>query len=129
MGPTRVWTRHGNAPGLAMSRSMGDRVAAECGVVSEPELVERDLTSEDKCIIIASDGVWEQIGNQEAGEMVVPFWNARDVEGACDRIVGEAVKRWGRDGRVDDITCVVVFISTETDATTLELLRPLHKYR
>jgi hypothetical protein len=39
MGPSRVWLKDENIPGLAMSRSIGDLVAARVGVISEPGLL------------------------------------------------------------------------------------------
>lgn len=36
IGPHRVWLKEDDVPGLAMSRSFGDRVAASVGVVAEP---------------------------------------------------------------------------------------------
>lgn len=36
IGPARVWLKHENVPGLAMSRSIGDLVAASVGVSAEP---------------------------------------------------------------------------------------------
>lgn len=36
LGPSRVWLKDADVPGLAMSRSFGDKVAASCGVISEP---------------------------------------------------------------------------------------------
>ena len=36
IGPYRVWLKNENVPGLAMSRSVGDRVAHSVGVISEP---------------------------------------------------------------------------------------------
>ena len=35
-GPARVWLKHENIPGLAMARSIGDRIAAQVGVIAEP---------------------------------------------------------------------------------------------
>ena len=35
-GPKRVWLLNEDYPGLAMSRSFGDRCAASVGVISEP---------------------------------------------------------------------------------------------
>ena len=40
IGPLRVWMRSENVPGLAMTRSMGDAVAASVGVSQEPEILE-----------------------------------------------------------------------------------------
>jgi hypothetical protein len=39
IGPARVWLRNDNVPGLAMSRSFGDRVASQVGVISEPGML------------------------------------------------------------------------------------------
>lgn len=36
IGPARVWLRDDEIPGLAMSRSFGDRVASSVGVIAEP---------------------------------------------------------------------------------------------
>jgi hypothetical protein len=36
MGPPRIWLKKQELPGLAMSRSFGDEVAASVGVIAEP---------------------------------------------------------------------------------------------
>ena len=36
IGPLRVWLKNEDIPGLAMTRSFGDEVAARVGVVAEP---------------------------------------------------------------------------------------------
>lgn len=65
IGPLRVWVKEDDVPGLAMTRSFGDRVAATVGVVSEPEIKEFDYNENDKFMLIASDGVWEFIDSSE----------------------------------------------------------------
>ena len=50
-------------PGLAMSRSFGDAMAARVGVNAVPEIKEFQLTVEDKIMVLASDGVWEFLKN------------------------------------------------------------------
>jgi serine/threonine protein phosphatase PrpC len=57
-------------PGLAMSRSIGDMIAHTIGVSSDPEVTRFDLSSRDKFIVIASDGVFEYLSNQEIGCIV-----------------------------------------------------------
>ena len=39
LGPYRVWLKTENYPGLAMSRSIGDFVAASVGVICEPGIL------------------------------------------------------------------------------------------
>jgi len=81
VGPARVWLKHENIPGLAMARSIGDRIAAQVGVIADPgfsislykrndllsflEIKEFEITEEDKFIVIASDGVWEFLSNAQ----------------------------------------------------------------
>lgn len=74
VGPQRVWHKTENIPGLAMSRSFGDHCAAEVGVIADPEVLEMNLTENDKFIVIASDGVWEFLSNDEVVKIVEPFY-------------------------------------------------------
>lgn len=43
MGPYRVWMKHENIPGLAMTRSFGDVMASKVGVINEPEILEFEI--------------------------------------------------------------------------------------
>lgn len=75
IGPLRVWLKHEDIPGLAMTRSFGDEVASRVGVTCEPgkfefcllilEILELDLGKDDKFIVLASDGVWEFLQNED----------------------------------------------------------------
>lgn len=73
IGPLRVWVKEDDVPGLAMTRSFGDRVAATVGVVSEPEIKEFDYSEDDKFMIIASDGVWEFIDSTEVSLLLIEY--------------------------------------------------------
>ena len=48
-----------------MARSFGDLVAASVGVSPEPEVLDFELEPDDKFIVIASDGVWEFLSNEQ----------------------------------------------------------------
>ena len=63
IGPMRVWLKNEDIPGLAMTRSFGDAMAARVGVNAVPEVKTFDLTLDDKIIVLASDGVWEFLEN------------------------------------------------------------------
>jgi len=60
-------------PGLAMTRSFGDLIASQVGVISYPgtffcnslEIRSMMLRQEDKIIVLASDGVWEYLSNRD----------------------------------------------------------------
>lgn len=57
-----------------MSRSLGDQVAHSVGVSSSPETTEFILDIDDRFMIIATDGVWEFLTNQEVVDIVLPFY-------------------------------------------------------
>lgn len=61
-------------PGLAMSRSLGDYVAQSVGVSPEPEFNIYDISPDDRFIVIASDGVWEFLSNEQVAQIVSPFY-------------------------------------------------------
>jgi serine/threonine protein phosphatase PrpC len=117
LGPHRVWLADEDLPGLAMSRSIGDSIAASVGVSCEPgnpyaEIKHLTLEPQDKFIIIASDGVWEFISSLEAIELVTSEWERGNAEGCCERLVKESLRRWRREEEVvDDITALVVFLN------------------
>jgi hypothetical protein len=48
LGPPRVWLREVNIPGLCMTRSFGDYVAASVGLIDQPQLMAATLKPEDK---------------------------------------------------------------------------------
>jgi hypothetical protein len=52
-GPARVWLAHADIPGLAMSRSLGDKVAHSAGVSSEPEIFELQLVEGEHAFLVS----------------------------------------------------------------------------
>lgn len=110
LGPMRVWLKEQEVPGLAMSRSIGDEVAASVGVISDPVIVEHEISEENDLFIIwASDGVWEFISNQEAVEIVYKYSSKGDLSAGVTALCQESKKRWqDEEDVVDDITCAVL---------------------
>lgn len=54
-----------------MTRSLGDLVAKSVGVTHDPEIkVFPNLSKNDKFMIIASDGLWDRISNEEITRLV-----------------------------------------------------------
>lgn len=108
-GPQRVWLGHMDAPGLAMSRSLGDAVAHSVGVSSEPEVFEYSLNPKKEVfLILATDGLWEFCSDEEVVTMV---GRARDPQEAVEGLIKEATARWLREEQVvDDTTVCVAFL-------------------
>ena len=115
MGPVRVWVQHEDVPGLAMSRSLGDKVAQSVGVLPDPEILDYTLTAHDKFILIASDGVWEFMSNVDVARLVYPYVEKNAPEAAANMLVKEATKRWKKEEEViDDITWIIIFLDVKS---------------
>jgi len=109
-GPYRVWVYGEDYPGLAMSRSIGDLDAKKIGVIPNPQIVEYTLDSNSKYMLIASDGIWEFITNEEAMRVGNKFYLRNDAMGLCNELYRESVNYWLKeDCIIDDITLIVVF--------------------
>ena len=117
-----------------MSRSFGDSAVHAAGGTSEPEVCEyvvqhgREEEEEeeewvDSFLVLASDGLWDVMENQEVVELVGLFagggeeeeeeegWDAKE---AATALVQFARNRWQTlsPQAIDDITCMVVKLPT-----------------
>ena len=109
-GPFRVWKKGEVYPGIAMSRSIGDFIASTLGVVPEPKFIEDKIDKDTKFIVAASDGVWEFLDNETVRDIVMPYYEKNDPNGACKELIKKSTEWWNQeDIVVDDITAVVVF--------------------
>jgi serine/threonine protein phosphatase PrpC len=109
-GPFRVWKKGEVYPGIAMSRSIGDLIASTLGVIPEPKFIEDKLDKDTKFIVVASDGVWEFLDNNTVRDIVMPYYEKNDPNGACKELIKKSTEWWNKeDIVVDDITVVVVF--------------------
>jgi len=105
--PPRVWDATLEKPGCAFSRSIGDNVGKGVGVCADPEILEWNLTPDDKFAVIASDGVFEFITSQNVVQMLASF---EDPIEAAKYVVAEAYRLWlTYDNRTDDITIIVLY--------------------
>ena len=110
-GPYRVWVKGEKYPGIAMSRSIGDHIAKGVGVICEPEINVFVINMFCKYIVVASDGIWDFLSNDEVMDIVNPYFLSGDPEGATEELVKTATERWKKEEEViDDITVVVSFI-------------------
>ena len=111
MGPYRVWFKDGDYPGLAMSRSIGDTLAHKVGVSNIPEIFEYNTSNvKPVAIIVASDGVWEFMNNEQVKNILNKYRFNHDAYACSKEIVEKARQIWkGTSFAIDDITCVTVF--------------------
>ena len=94
-------------PGLAMSRSLGDTVAKQAGVISNPEITRRVLSNDgdDAYLVLGSDGLWEFIESQEVAEIVHQIKNPQKV---VKTLMSLSRKRWLENEPVSDDTTIIV---------------------
>lgn len=89
---------------LAVSRAFGDRpLKVPTALVScEPEVKRVSVESEDLFIVVACDGIWDVMSNQDAVNIGLTHFS--DAKKAADAIVKEAYKR----GSSDNLTATVI---------------------
>lgn len=121
--PPRVWHPTMDYPGTAFTRSLGDALAEELGVIAEPEMVTMELEDGDEIIVLATDGVFEFLTNQSVIDICAKF---KDPVEACRAIISEAYQLWLQyELRTDDITIICIFI----DDISKEIQEPLKSHR
>ena len=111
VGPDRVWLKNKEEPGLAMTRSIGDKIAHSIGVSDEPEIKSFEYDGSEKFAIIASDGIWEYMSGEDCLKVIKPFYeDNKDVEEASYSLVKEAFRKWKRkESVIDDISVILIF--------------------
>ncbi|CAN7138745.1 hypothetical protein HID58_037354 [Brassica napus] len=112
----RVWLPYDNAPGLAMARAFGDFCLKDYGVISVPEFSHRVLTDRDQFIVLASDGVWDVLSNEEVVEVVA---SAPRRASAARLVVDSAAREWKLKyptSKMDDCAVVCLFLDGKMDS-------------
>lgn len=98
---------------LAMSRAIGDRYLRPW-IIPVPEITFTTRTDEDECLVIASDGLWDVMTNDEVGEVARRVLRRRrrsmiDVEVSPAQAVANSLTEiaYGRNSS-DNISIIVV---------------------
>ncbi|KAK4490987.1 hypothetical protein RD792_001708 [Penstemon davidsonii] len=95
----RVWLPLRDSPGLAMSRAFGDFVLKKHGIIAIPDVSYRHLSPNDHFLVLASDGVWDVLSNDQEGS-------------AAKAIVDAAISSWEHkfpNSNRDDCTAICLF--------------------
>lgn len=85
---------------LAVSRAFGDK-SLKSHLRSDPDVREVTIDLTTEFLILASDGLWKVMGNQEAVDFIKKI---RDPLVAAKQLTAEALNRESKD----DISCIVV---------------------
>ena len=116
--PPRVWVKGNEYPGCAFTRSIGDRLAGEIGIIPTPEIVTKYPTINDEYLVIASDGIFEFLTNEAVMNICAASISPQE---ACESLTKAAYDQWlEHEHRTDDITVIVCFLSSLFDPSTIE---------
>jgi serine/threonine protein phosphatase PrpC len=97
---------NGETPGgLALLSALGDFCLKDFGLISVPDVTQREISNRDKFVILATDGVWAlQIVSSTA-----------DREKSAKRLVECTVGAWKQKKRgiaTDEISAICLFFHT-----------------
>ncbi|CAI4326571.1 BDN_1c_G0008580.mRNA.1.CDS.1 [Saccharomyces cerevisiae] len=87
---------------LAVTRSLGDKFFDSL-VVGSPFTTSVEITSEDKFLILACDGLWDVIDDQDACELIKDITEPNEAAKVLVRYALE-------NGTTDNVTVMVVFL-------------------
>ncbi|CAK9150448.1 unnamed protein product [Ilex paraguariensis] len=122
----RIWMPDEDCPGLAMARAFGDFCLKDFGLVSIPEVSYRKLTDRDEFVVLATDGVWDVLTNDEVIRIVA---SARKRSMAARLLVDYAVQAWRYKypgARVDDCAAICLFLKRPRPSLTKSMSETTH---
>ncbi|RDX61619.1 putative protein phosphatase 2C 74, partial [Mucuna pruriens] len=110
----RVWMPKGDSPGLAMARAFGNFCLKDYGVISVPDISYRKVTNQDEFVVLATDGVWDVLTNNEVIN-IVALAPKRSI--AAKLLVNCAVQTWRYKygSMVDDCTAICLFLKDQPE--------------
>ena len=111
-GPLRVFFKGKNYPGLALTRSFGDFNCESLGINSIPDIKEYDIGErKPKILVLATDGIWQFLSNEKVKNILLPYYEENNVNGATQKLVKYALRMWEAKNPdyIDDITVIVLF--------------------
>ena len=103
-----------NFLGIAISRTLGDEVGKSVGVICIPEFIEKNLTSDSAYCIVASDGIWEFLSNDDVLRHTCKFLSNKDHNEMIKNLVKASCLEWHNEGPGrDDISVVIHFFGNK----------------
>ena len=101
-GTLKHWGRWRVEGVLAVSRAIGD-VGLQPYITCEPEITEKALDTEDEFLVIATDGVWDVLENEDVAKLVLSN-GTKDFVNVAKKLCIEATIM----GSSDNVTAMVV---------------------
>ena len=88
---------------LVLSRSLGDLYCKKFGVSNIPDISVNKLDRNVKYIVVASDGIWDVVKDNELLEL---SGNRKNAEGLCKDLVKLSINKETKD----NVSCIVISI-------------------
>ncbi|MBA0584973.1 protein phosphatase 2C 77 [Gossypium raimondii] len=109
---------------LAMSRSIGDKYLKPW-IIPDPEVTFVSRANDDECLVLASDGLWDVLSNDEACEVArkrIGLWrkkyrdksNGEGIDGAAQSAAEYLSRLALSKGSKDNISVIVVDLKAHT---------------
>ncbi|CAK8568445.1 unnamed protein product [Lathyrus sativus] len=125
-GKVIQWNGHRVFGVLAMSRSIGDRYLKPW-IIPEPEVTFLPRAKDDECLILASDGLWDVMTNEEACDLArrrILLWHKKNgselssvrgegIDPAAQAAAEYLSNRASQKGSKDNITVIVVDLKAQ----------------
>ncbi|CAL0305760.1 unnamed protein product [Lupinus luteus] len=125
-GKVIQWNGHRVFGVLAMSRSIGDRYLKPW-IIPEPEVTFLPRAKNDECLILASDGLWDVMTNEEACDIArrrillwhkkngsaLPSVRGEEIDPAAQAAAEYLSNRALQKGSKDNITVIVVDLKAQ----------------
>ncbi|MCD7447858.1 hypothetical protein HAX54_035789 [Datura stramonium] len=125
-GKVIQWNGHRVFGVLAMSRSIGDKYLKPW-IIPDPEVTFIPRTKDDECLILASDGLWDVMTNEEACDMarkrilmwhkkygaMLPTERGEGIDPAAQAAAECLSNRALQKGSKDNITVIVVDLKAQ----------------
>ncbi|EXB57657.1 Protein phosphatase 2C 16 [Morus notabilis] len=125
-GKVIQWNGHRVFGVLAMSRSIGDRYLKPW-IIPEPEVTFLPRAKEDDCLILASDGLWDVMTNEEVCDLArrrILLWHKKNgitlpqergegIDPAAQAAAEYLSNRALQKGSKDNITVIVVDLKSQ----------------
>jgi len=94
---------------LAVARAIGDQYLKKW-VIPDPEVQHRELTTEDTALVMATDGVWDVLSNQEVADICTASLerSGGTAKQKLDILARQITKKAFDMGSTDNITTLVV---------------------
>ncbi|KAJ4892724.1 putative protein phosphatase 2C 33 [Raphanus sativus] len=109
------------------SSSRQEKGLKDFGLISVPDVSFRRLTEKDEFIVLASDGIWDVLSNEEVVAIVA---SAPSRSSAARALVESAVRAWRYKyptSKVDDCAAVCLYLDSNNNTNVLSTASSISK--